>query len=160
MNRLTAKNQSTLRMHTSSSARSHGAGAGGQRRAEGSVDDVQALGVGERPLGDDQGNQAQRDGAGEQPGRARWGVGVVGVTNQADHGRAGRGDGQGDGEVAQEPGRHRRAAGPRRPSPDEVEVDPPEPESDDQGDHPGRDRLDVASCSDRPSMTPNTRRGR
>jgi hypothetical protein len=42
----------------------------------------QALGVDQRPLGEDQGEQARGHGTGQQPARTRWRGRVVGMSDE------------------------------------------------------------------------------
>jgi hypothetical protein len=103
----------------------------------------QAFGVGQRLLGEDQGEQARGHGAGQQPARARWRTRVMGVSDQADHPGAGRRDRQCDGEVAHHPVRHCETFGSGQPAAHQIEVDPPEAEAHRQRQHPGDDGLGI-----------------
>ena len=81
----------------------------------------QALGVGQRPLDEDQGEQAGGHGTGQQPARARRRGRVMGMPDQADHPGAGRRDRQRDGEMAHHPVRQRDTVGSGQPASHQIE---------------------------------------
>ena len=152
--RLTAKNQRSDRIADEQQgeqprSRPYPAGDDGRARPHGerhlhrSIHDVEPLGIGERLRGDGHRDQAHSHRARQQPCRVRWRARVMGVGDQAHHGRSRRRDRQCDRQVAQQPARQRARLGTRRTTTDEVEVDPPEAEPDHESDHPRTDRLEV-----------------
>ena len=108
--RTTAKSQTAARMAARSSARSQAAGrsqptstanpaAPAITSAERSIDHGVAVVVGERPGHEGEGDQQERDRAGEQPGRGRRGLRLVRVLDEADHRGPGPDDRDGDRQV-------------------------------------------------------------
>jgi hypothetical protein len=103
----------------------------------------QPLGVGQRLLGEDQGEQAHGHGTAQQPARALLGGRVMGMSDQADHPGAGRRDRHRDREMAQHPVGQRDTVGSGQTASHQIEVDPPEAEAHRQRQHPGDDRAGV-----------------